>query len=315
MRVTPLFPALYPFSWARRKQVDTLSIPNDTRVKHASVETMSPSLSSHANPTACKDERPQQVLRLRWDAGTNKPSDEEECTVALARLRQHCSSETARNLRLQSGPSTNFEIPDPTPVLWGSGVISSGAKDNPLIFEYKAIMDDEQPSQLAPSFFSSLLSSASPSTPSGSSLAPPSSPSPSSTASKLRGVLKSHGIALVREVPTDSAATEALGMKMARHLMSTMMGQTVWGISTENVEPDSLFRDSAYTTGGLPLHTDHAFVSETPGLQVSYVTVQSKAVQYNCGGLLLVRLVVRLLVAYEIPQVLTFAGVGCACYR
>lgn len=88
------------------------------------------------------------------------------------------------------------------------------------------------------------------------------------TASKLRGVLKSHGIALVRGVPTDSAATEALGLKLAGYIMGTMLGKTVWGISTEAVDSGALVNDSAYTTGGLPLHTDHSFVSEPPGLQV-----------------------------------------------
>ena len=95
-----------------------------------------------------------------------------------------------------------------------------------------------------------------------------SSSSSQTAATQLRGRLKTHGIALVRGVPADPAATEALGLKLAGHLMSTMMGNAVSGISTETVHADSLFRDSAYTNGGLSLHTDHSFVSEPPGLQV-----------------------------------------------
>lgn len=175
------------------------------------------------------------MLRLRWDAAGDKSGDEEECTVSIARLRQHCTSETARTLRRQLGASVCAETPDPTPVLWGKGVLSSSdAGDSPLRFEYEAIMD---PSQTA--------------------------------ASRLRGALKSHGLALVRGVPTELAATEEVGLKVTGHLMGTLFGKTVWDITNDPADSDTLFVDSALSTDGLPLHTDYPYGTETPGLQVS----------------------------------------------
>ena len=207
---------------------------------------MSASPAFAASPSVDTDERLQQVLRLRWNADGHISGDEEECTVPIVWLRQHCTSETARALRRQLGTSTNADKPDPTPVLWGKGVLSMPAGHSPARFEYMAIMEDDQ----RPSPTSS------------------SSASFQAAAPQLRGRLKSHGIALVQGVPNDPAATEALGLQLAGHLKSNMMGHTLWVISTESVDADTLFRDSAYTTGGLPLHTDHAFMSEPPGIQV-----------------------------------------------
>lgn len=97
-----------------------------------------------------------------------------------------------------------------------------------------------------------------------------SSPSSSQTAAAhLRGVLKSHGIALVRGVPTDSAETEALGRKVGGRVMSTIFGEAVWVVSTEMIDPDSEFRDVVYAAGGLQLHTDQSYMSEPPKLQVT----------------------------------------------
>ncbi|CAN0477454.1 unnamed protein product, partial [Scytosiphon promiscuus] len=83
--------------------------------------------------------------------------------------------------------------------------------------------------------------------------------------------LKSHGLALVRGVPVESAATQALGLKMGGRLMSTLFGDTVWGVSIEALDPATSFRDVTYTTGGLQLHTDQAYMSEPPGLQVRQI--------------------------------------------
>lgn len=220
------------------KQIDTFSMSNATRVSHASLETAS---SGANDPSKDPDESPQQVLRLRWDADANTPGGEEECTVPVARLRQHCSSETARFLRRQLGTMTGVEIPDPTSVLWGNGVLSSSAPGNSSIrFEYKEVMEGNQQSS-------------------------------SSAASQLRGALKSHGLALVQGVPVESAATQALGLKMGGRLMSTLFGDTVWGISIEALDPATSFRDVAYTTGGLQLHTDQSYMSEPPGLHVRQI--------------------------------------------
>lgn len=55
---------------------------------------------------------------------------------------------------------------------------------------------------------------------------PASSSSSSQTAvSQLMGVLKSHGIALVRGAPTNVTGTEALGLKIGGHLMGTYYGK------------------------------------------------------------------------------------------
>ena len=214
------------------------------------------SVSPSSDAKIDTDEGPQKVLRLRWDADGNNSNDEEECTVSIARLRQHCSSELARTLRRQLGTLTGVEKPDPTPVLWGKGVLSSTAGSNPARYEYKAIMkDDQQSSPASSSSFSS-----------------------QTAACQLRGRLKSHGIALVRGVPTDPAATEALGQKVAGHLMGTVFGKTVWGLSPENHDTDAFYRDSSYSTDALPMHTDYPYGSETPGLLVSHVSTLSMRV-------------------------------------
>ena len=218
-----------------RKQVQTSAISDDARIKHASVETTSPPPSSEAgDPSTDLNESPQQVLRLRWGADGNQSEGEDGCTVSIARLRQHCSSEIARTLRRQLGTSNDADKPDPTPVLWGKGVLStSAAGSSPLRFEYKAIMDSSQ-----------------------------------TAASQLRHALKSHGVALVRGVPTELAATEKIGLKVAGHLMGTLFGPTVWDITNVPRDFDNSFMDSAISTDGLPLHTDYPYGAEAPGMQV-----------------------------------------------
>ena len=200
--------------------------------------------SSAADPSMGAVKTPQQVLRLRWNADGNEEEDE-ECTVPIARLRQHCSSETARSLRRRFGTSTDVAHPNSTPVLWGEGVFSSATGKSPPSFEYKDIMEDDQ--QPLPASSSS---------------------SSQTAASRLLGVLKSHGIALVRGSPANVAGTEALGRKIGGHLMGTYYGKESWSVSTETVDTDYSCRDAAYTTKAIGLHTDCVFLAEPPGIQV-----------------------------------------------
>ena len=181
------------------------------------------------------DDQPQQVLRVFWTADGNEEGHE-GCTVPIARLRQHCSSEIARSLRQKFGSSAEVANAHTKPVLWGADLFSALPGNNPSYFEYKALMEDDQQS--------------------------------SSVTAQLMGRLKSHGIVVVRGVPTDLPGTEALGLKFAGHLMSTLYGKNSWSISKETVESDTLYRNLAYTTDYLALHTDCVFLSEPPGLQV-----------------------------------------------
>lgn len=217
-------------------------MPNDTRVKHASVETLPPS-AADANSGA--SEPPRQVLLLRWSSEANE-AEHEECTVPIGWLREHCSSETARSLRQRFGTSIDGANHRPTPVLWGAGVFSPAADNNPPIVEYDAVMEDRQGSP-----------------PSAS----PSSSAPTA-ASHLVGLIRSHGIALVRGVPTDEAGTQALALKVGGHVRSTLYGPDMWATSAEADDGEEGFRDSAYSSDALALHTDCSYLRDPPGLQV-----------------------------------------------
>lgn len=234
---------IYPCVW---KQLDTFKIPNDTPVTHVSVETIASAPSSAAiDPSLdATSNKPQQVLRLTWDADGNDEEDE-ACTVPIQRLRQHCSSETARSLRQKFGTSTEVAKPDPTPVLWGKGVFSSGTGNRYPHFEYKHVMEDDQQPSPASSSSSTLTA-----------------------ANRLIGRLKSHGIVLVKGVPTDVAGTETLRLKLGKHLMGTSSGKDGWSVATGAEETDYALIDTAYTRKSLGLHTDCVFLSEPPGLEV-----------------------------------------------
>lgn len=231
------------------EQVETSSIFKDGQINQASLEAFSPSPSSDVDPNVDTDERPKQILRLRWDSDGTASGDEEECTVPIARLRQHCLSETARKLRPALGTLASVDHPDPIRVLWGHGVLSATTGSGLPSFEYKEIMEEKQNS--------------SPTIPSASS-------SSKTALSQVGDVLNSHGIALVRGVPHDKAGTETLGLKFCGHLMSSIRGKTLWGISIEDIDPDTLFPDLAYTVDSLPLHTDYVFASQPPWLQVKH---------------------------------------------
>ena len=217
------------------------------------VSTPSGSLSPAVEPSIASARSTQQVLRLRWDADGNKGEDK-ECTVPVARLRQHCNSATARNLRQKFGSTTEVANPDPNPVLWGKGVLTSDEGDGPRHFEYKQIMEDDQQAT------------------------PAASPSPSSqtAACRLLSRLKSHGIVLVRGVPTDVSSTEAFGLKLGRHHMGTSSGSNGWSVSTAAAESEYSSIDTAYTRDALLLHTDCAFLKEPPGLEVNSFSLRGE---------------------------------------
>ena len=221
-------------------------MPNDTRVEHASVETLPSPPSSATDVNSDASNPPRQVLRLRWSAEANE-AEHEECTVPVGWLRQHCNSETARNLRQRFGSSIDGANHRPTPVLWGAGVFSTTTDNSPPIVEYEAVMEDRQRSSL-----------------SASSL-----PLPSTAASHLVGLIRSHGIALVRGVPTDEAGTKALALKVGGHVRSTLYGPDMWATSAEADDGEEGFRDSAYSSDALALHTDCSYLRDPPGLQVN----------------------------------------------
>lgn len=203
---------------------------------------MSAQPSSDTNPSVDAGNQSQQVLLLRWAADGSEAGDD-ECTVPIATLRKHCNSETARSLRKQFGASTEVPVQDVAPVLWGNDLFTSTSGTTPATFEYKDLMEyDQQESS--------------------------SSSSPQSPASHLMRRLKTHGFALARGVPTDVEGTKALGLKFGGHLMSSLYGKETWGISKDAVEEDALFRNLAYTTDSLALHTDLVYLSEPPGIQV-----------------------------------------------
>ena len=86
--------------------------------------------------------------------------------------------------------------------------------------------------------------------------------------------VRSHGIALVRGVPTTEAGTEALALKVGGHLRSTLYGPGMWATSAEAAAGEEGFRDSAYSSDALALHTDCGYLADPPGIQVCvYVCV------------------------------------------
>lgn len=232
-------------------QVDTYAVPNDTRVEQVSVETLpSPPSNTADTGSDTRGNTPHQIVRVRWSAEADGREDE-ECTVPIERLRQHCSSEIARSLRQRFGSSVDGANRRPAPVLWGAGVFSSPTGHNsPPIVEYDAVMDERQ---LVPSTLSSLSSS-------------------STAAGHLVSLIRSHGIALVRGVPTDKAGTKALALKVGRHVRSTLYGPDMWATSAETDEGEEEFRDSAYSSEALALHTDCTYLRDPPGLQVKSCT-------------------------------------------
>lgn len=87
---------------------------------------------------------------------------------------------------------------------------------------------------------------------------------------RLTDLIRSHGIALVRGVPTNEAGTKALALKIG-HLRSTLYGPGMWATSVEKEAGEEGFLDSAYSNDALASHTDCAYLVDPPGLQVIFV--------------------------------------------
>lgn len=104
-----------------------------------------------------------------------------------------------------------------------------------------------------------------------------SSPPPAPGASpRLVDLIRSHGVALVRGVPTDEKGTEALALRVGGHLRSTLYGPGMWATSAEASAGEEGFRDSAYSNDGLALHTDCGYLADPPGIQVQQLGSPNK---------------------------------------
>ncbi|CAN0578342.1 unnamed protein product, partial [Ectocarpus sp. 12 AP-2014] len=89
-------------------------------------------------------------------------------------------------------------------------------------------------------------------------------------------LIRSHGVALVRGVPTDEKGTEALALRVGGHLRSTLYGPGMWATSAEASAGEEGFRDSAYSNDGLALHTDCGYLADPPGIQVFNCVVRAQ---------------------------------------
>lgn len=225
-----------PLMLAREAQLDTCGVPNNALVKNASVTAELPQNAVDPGPT---EVRQHQVLRLRWSSDPAGP--EQESTIRLDWLRQHCTSSTARDLRKRFGAATDGVTCQPDRVLWGEDVFA--ARNNPPCLEHDDIMDGDQPQ-------------------------------PTSGIACLVGFLRTHGIALVRGVPTDMAGTEALARKIG-HPRSTLYGPDMWATSADADAGEEAFQDSAYSKESLRSHTDCTYLADPPGLQVSVAPATS----------------------------------------
>ena len=223
------------------KQLDTYAVQNRTRVKYALVETLPSTPPSALAPHGDAHDGSNQVLQLGWDA--DQTIMEPTCTVPVDYLRQHCTSPTARNLRQRFGTSTDVVNANHDRILWDSGVFSTANGNSPPIVDFKDIVEDQSPPSSAPRW-------------SG----------PKTATAHLIGLIRSHGIALVRGVPVDDA--EKLALKVAGFLRATMYGAGMWTIASKPDEDGQHHNDSAYTCQALALHTDNAYVVDPPGFQV-----------------------------------------------
>lgn len=222
--------SVHPFIlFVRETQLDTYKVQNNALVKNALVMAELPRNAVDPETTSI---RQHQVLRLRWSSDPAGP--EHESTIRLDWLRQHCTSSTARDLRKRFGAATDGVTCQPDRVLWGEDVFAAG--NNPPCLEYDEIMGGDQQQ-------------------------------PTSGVACLVGFLRTHGIALVRGVPTDMAGTEALARKIG-HPRSTLYGPGMWATSAEADAGEEAFQDSAYSKDSLQSHTDCTYLADPPGLQV-----------------------------------------------
>lgn len=252
-------------------------MPNDIRVRQAAVVTTTTSPPTDAPAAADADhsvdnehDRPQQVLRISWDgdaaASENRSAERNESsasTIPIAWLREHCTSATARDLRQRYGRAADGARCRPRPVLWGADVFSRRRQDT-------RSADDAPESAMECLHYAEIVRSEAPDE------ASPSSPSSTSTTSaaarpgarRLVDLLRSRGIALVRGVPTTEEGTRALALKVGASLRSTLYGPGMWATSAEASAGEETFRDSAYSSGALALHTDCGYLADPPGVQV-----------------------------------------------
>eukprot|EP00752_Nemacystus_decipiens_P009969 g8891.t1 len=256
-----------------QREVDTYAVPNDLKVRHASVVTTTPpkapSATTHPPPTTGTDTRPHQALKLSWstrapdsDVQESRETERESSTstVPLDWLRRHCTSPAARDLRRRYGGPADGASNRPPPVLWGADVFSSSGTKGVTYLHYDEIVEDEAHQQQQHH--------------QQGSFRPPAAGR--GGARRLVDTVRSHGIALVRGVPTTEAGTEALALKVGGHLRSTLYGPGMWATSAEASAGEDGFRDSAYSSDALALHTDCGYLADPPGIQVFNCVVRAE---------------------------------------
>lgn len=266
---------------ASLNQVDTYAVPNGIRIRQAAVVATTTAVN-HPPPAAASaagagdssdnvDDLLHQVLRISWDndaaASINRGTKDNESntsTIPIAWLRQHCTSATARDLRQRYGRAAHGASCRPRPILWGADVFSRPGQDDSsaaVCMHYDELLGrdalDGPPS-----------SSCSPSSPSASASSTLRPPAPARASARLVHLLRSRGIALVRGVPTTEEGTRALALRVGGSLRSTLYGPGMWATSAEASAGEEAFRDSAYSSDALALHTDCGYLADPPGVQV-----------------------------------------------
>lgn len=183
---------------------------------------------------------PPQVLQIRWSvhASAIDEHDQHQFAVASDWLRKHCTSPTARYLRQRDGTAIDGVSCRPSPVLWNANVFTPSSDRSPPCMDYRDVVAGKEQG------------------------------SASQGAAHLVSLIRSHGIALVRGVPTDEAGTKALALKVGGHLQSTLYGPGMWATSADTEAGEDGFRDGAYSSDALDSHTDCAYLTDPPGLQV-----------------------------------------------
>lgn len=249
--------------------MDTYAVPNDLQVRHASVVTTTPTAppsTTQPPPPTGPDSRPHQALKLSWGTrttdqdSTQGEGEPSTSTIPLDWLRRHCTSPAARDLRRRHGGPADAASSRPRPVLWGADVFSCSSSGTTAAaaaacLHYDEVVENETQQQRQ-------RQQASP---------PPAAGGGSGGgggARRLVDVVRSHGIALVRGVPTTEAGTEALALRVGGHLRSTLYGPGMWATSAEASAGEEGFRDSAYSSDALALHTDCGYLADPPGIQV-----------------------------------------------
>ncbi|CAM9549273.1 unnamed protein product [Scytosiphon promiscuus] len=280
----------------KQRQVDTHAVPNDIKVRQATVLAATAGVTDPPPTDAVVadagdsndkvDDRPHQVLRISWDgedaaSKTRGVADSEvpTSTVPLTFLREHCTSARARELRQRYGRAADGAGCRPRPILWGADVFCQAdrtadvaAQETPSsaveCLHYDEIVGGEpQDGAFSSSAPSSLSSSSSPTS---------ASPASAGASARLVGLLRSRGIALVRGVPTTEEGTRALALNVGGNLRSTLYGPGMWATSAEASAGEEAFRDSAYSSDALALHTDCGYLVDPPGVQVFNCVVRAE---------------------------------------